>query len=175
MIKSLPHYKFQLFPVLLVALVLASCGSYKQASYYDDDDGIYASKNETVRVEKKNAQAVRSENQESNIYGDYFGDKAEEFGEILDDEIFTDVDKYSSNGTIDSTAVGAQFDYFDPNNSNSYVGNTAWGDNPSNVTINVYDNWGWGGFGWGWNDPWLWNGWGWGGFGWGWNTHRFWN
>ena len=139
MIKSLQLYNLHLPLALFLVLVVSSCGSYQQASYYEDD-GIYSSGNEVVRVEKKSPQAVRVENTESDIYGDYFGQKADEYGEILEDEIFTDVDSYSSNGAIDSTAVGAQSDYFDIN-SNTYRGNAAWGDNPSNVTINVYDNW----------------------------------
>ncbi|MEO0901528.1 MAG: hypothetical protein AAFY00_05730 [Bacteroidota bacterium] len=88
MIKSLQLHNFHLFSALSIVLILSSCGSYQQASYYEDD-GIYSSGNEVVRVEKKSPQAVRTENKESDIYGDYFGQKADEFGEILDDEIFS--------------------------------------------------------------------------------------
>ncbi|MEP4947948.1 MAG: hypothetical protein ABJU26_10430, partial [Flavobacteriaceae bacterium] len=147
MIKSLLHSKFQM-PALTVlgTLFLASCGSYQQASYYDDD-GIYSNGNNTVRVEKKSAEAVRIEQQESDIYGDYFGQKADEYDEILEDEIFTDVDGYYSTVENDSIPLGEQTDYFA--NNNTYTGNPGWGDNPTSVNINVYDNWGWGnGFGW---------------------------
>lgn len=172
--KSLPRTTFKLFSLLFITILFASCGSYQQASYYEDD-GIYSGRDAVTTVEKKSPEAVRIENKESDIYRDYFGQKAEEFGEILEDEIFTDVDSYYSGGVEnDSIPLGAQTDYFADNNT--YQGNPAWGDNPTNLTINVYDNWGWGGlgWGWGWNDPWLWNGWGWGGYGWGWGWNNPW-
>ncbi len=192
MIKSTPLPKFMAFAILpLAALFAASCGSYQQASYYDD--GIYSSGNRVVHVEKKSAEAVRLEDQESNLYGDYFGDKANEYGEILDEEIFTDVDSYSSQTQNDSIPYGEQTDYFAYNNT--YNGNPGWGDNPTSLTINVYDNWGWGGYygwnspywgfgygwggypyyNWGWYSPWRYNRWGWGGYyGWGYPYYGSW-
>lgn len=174
MLKSLPHNKIHIFAIPIVgALLVASCGSYQQASYYDD--GIYSSGNEVVRVEKKNADAVRMEEQESNIYGEYFGQKASEYEEILDSEIFTDIDGYSSQMANDTVPYGEQTDYFAYNNT--YNGNPGWGDNPSNLTINVYDNsWGWGGlgWGWGWNDPFWGYGWNSPYYGWGWGWNRPW-
>ncbi|MBO6534382.1 MAG: hypothetical protein JJ967_15200, partial [Muricauda sp.] len=170
MLQSLLHNKLRTPAILMVAaLFMASCGSYQQASYYDD--GIYTPNNRVVSVEKRNAQAERVEQQENNIYGDYFGDKANEYGEILDSEVFTDVDSYSSQTQNDTIPYGEQTDYFAYNNN--YNGNPGWGDNPSNISINVYDN----SWGWGWNDPWLWNGgWGWNaGWGWGWNNPWRWN
>ena len=177
MIKSIPRSKFlTAFSLSMAVILLVSCGSYQQASYYDDD-GIYSSREPVVRVEKQSAEGVRARQQESDIYGDYFGQKASEYGEILDEEIFTDIDGYSSQIQNDSIPLGEQTDYFA--NNNTYIGNPGWGDNPTNLTINVYDNWGWGGglgWGWGWNDPWLWNGWGWGGLGWGWGWNNWgWN
>ncbi|WP_421805488.1 hypothetical protein [Flagellimonas sp.] len=150
MLQSLLHNKLRTPAILTVStLFMASCGSYQQASYYDD--GIYTPNNRVVSVEKRNAQAERVEQQENNIYGDYFGDKANEYGEILDSEVFTDVDSYSSQTQNDTIPYGEQTDYFAYNNN--YNGNPGWGDNPSNISINVYDN----SWGWGWNDPWLWN------------------
>ena len=110
---------------LSVAILFASCGSYQQASYYEDD-GIYASGNRVVSVEKKNAEAVRAERVEDNIYGEYFGQKADQYGEILDSEIFTDVDEYSSTAQNDSIPLGEQTDYFA--NNNTYEGAGGWGD-----------------------------------------------
>ena len=173
MLKSLLHNNLRTPAVLMVsAIFVASCGSYQQASYYDD--GIYSSNDRVVGVEKRNAQGMRIEEQESNMYGEYFGDRANEIGEVLDSEVFTDIDSYSSQAQNDSIPFGEQTDYFAYNNN--YNGNPGWGDNPTSISINVYDNsWGWGGYGWGWNDPWLWNaGWGWNspyyGWGWGWNN-----
>jgi len=183
---------------LLVAVLVTSCGSYQQASYYEDD-GIYSSGNRVVQVEKKSPEAIRAQQVEDNIYGEYFGQKADQYGDILDNEVFTDIDDYYSGVENDSIAIGEQTDYFATNNT--YEGNEGWGDNPTNVSINVYDNgWGWGGFNdpwlwngglgfgwgwnnWGWNRPWGWNagfGWGWGGlgwnnWGWGWNRPWGWN
>jgi len=171
MIKLIPHRKFQALAILPVAtLLVASCGSYQQASYYED--GIYSSGDRVVRVEKKSAEAMRIEEQEQNIYGDYFGQKADEYAEILDEEIFTDIDSYSSQMQNDTIPLGEQTDYFAYNNT--YNGNPGWGDNPTSLTINVYDNnWGWGGF-YGWNDP-YWNfGWGYPYYGWGWGWNRPW-
>ena len=126
---SLPRQKFQYVATLaVVALLFASCGSYQQASYYDDD-GIYSNGNRVVAVEKKSAEAVKNERLEDDIYGDYFGEKAKEYDEILDSEIFTDVDSYYSGVQNDSVPIGAQTDYFAYNNT--YEGNPGWGDNPS--------------------------------------------
>ena len=70
---KLPHRKFYSSFVLgVLVLSLVSCGSYQQASYYDDD-GIYSSGNRVVSVEKRNPEAVRVQETESNIYGEYFG------------------------------------------------------------------------------------------------------
>ena len=163
---TLPRQKlYPIATVLLIAVFLVSCGSYQQASYYEDD-GIYATGNRVVRVEKKSAEAVAAEQQEKNMYGEYFGQRAQQYEEILDSEIFTDVDSYYSGVENDSLQIGEQTDYFA--DKNDYVGNPGWGDNPTNLTINIYDN------SWGWSDPWLWNaGWGWGYagyYGWGWNN-----
>src|SRR5690606_41740867 len=91
---------------IAASLLLASCGSYQQASYYDD--GIYSSGNEVVRVEKKNADAARMEEQESNIYGEYIGQKASECAASLDSAICTDLDRYSSQMANDTVPYGEQ-------------------------------------------------------------------
>ena len=83
MLKSLLHNNLRTPAVLMVsAIFVASCGSYQQASYYDD--GIYSSNDRVVGVEKRNAQGMRIEEQESNMYGEYFGDRANEIGEVLE-------------------------------------------------------------------------------------------
>lgn len=187
MSKTRPHNKFHIYSIPIVAtLLLASCGSYQQASYYGD--GIYSSGNEVVRVEKRNAEGVGAQQEEYNRYGDYFGQRAEQIGEVLDSEVFTDIDGYSSQMGNDTIPYGEQTDYLAYNNN--YNGYPGWGDNPSSVSINVYgNNWGWGGlygygglygwgnpywgygwnypyygWGWGWYNPWRYNRWGWGGY-----------
>jgi len=186
MIKSRSQNKIKTFGIPIgAAFLLASCGTYQQASYYDD--GIYSSGDEVVRVEKRNVDGVRAQQQETNQYEEYFGQRADQISEILDDEVFTDVDGYSSQDPNDSIPYGEQTDYMAYNNN--YSGNPGWGDNPTSLSINVYDNgWGWNGiygygglygwanpywghgwnypyygWGWGWNNPWRYNRWGWSG------------
>lgn len=149
MIYSLPHKKFgMLATVALIGIILVSCGSYQQASYYND--GIYTNGNPQVTE----GNYSRSQPQEqSNTYGDYFGEKANQYQDILDNEIFTDVDSYYGGSDQDSIAPAPQGNYFTSNNDyNAYAG---WGDNPTSVNINVY-NGGYGGFGYGYYDPWVW-------------------
>ncbi len=163
-----------------LAALAVSCGSYQQASYYDND-GIYGGSNDRVNVERVQTRPTQNKRQkEEDRYAAYFSQKAQQYDEILDGEIFTDIDSYTSNGANDSISGAPLTDYY--NSPNDYSGNGAWGDNPSSVTVNIYDNgwnnWGGGGF-WGWNDPWLWNNWGWnnwgwGGYGWGWNRWNNW-
>ncbi|WP_144804966.1 hypothetical protein [Maribacter sp. MAR_2009_72] len=165
-----------------MAIVAASCGSYEQASYYDND-GIY-SDNAPRMVEKRPAQ---TQNQEENTYSAYFGEKASQYDEILDSEIFTDIDSYSSNTDTLNIEDGQLTDYY--STENDYQGYGGWGDNATSVSINFYDNgwnnWGVAGFGWasplwgwnygygpyygyGWFSPWgwnRWNNWNYGGFG----------
>src|SRR5690606_39132824 len=119
-------------------------------------------------------------------YEEYFGQRADQIGDILDNEVFTDIDGYTSQNPNDSIPYGEQADYMAQNNN--YIGNPGWGDNPTSLSINVYDNsWGYGGlygfgglhaygwgypywgygwnyphygWGWGWNNPWRYNRWG---------------
>ena len=86
--KSLPHTKYQLFAVVVAAVLLTSCGSYQSASYYDDD-GIYASSDNAPRTttEQEEPRPVRTQraqrNNDSDVYQDYFGQQAEEYAETL--------------------------------------------------------------------------------------------
>lgn len=152
-------------------IMLSSCGSYQYVG--STSDGIYSEDEpEYVVIEDVSYQ----EEPNSNYYSNYFREKALEVESTEDvDPVFTDVDSYESQSNI---------------NSNQ---NAGWGDNSSQVNINVYDsgwnNWGWGypynGWNnWGWNRPfgwnygygwnnWGWNSWGWNNWGWnnwGWNS-----
>lgn len=137
----------------LLALVLTSCGTtYQNKSYYDND-GVYVSE-----TPKKVADADRKDNEK---YRDYFSSLNQE-----NQEVFTDVENYTSNDSIANAAE---------NQNRSY---SSWGSNSTeSIVVNVYDNnWGWNswnnfwyGPGWGWNNL-AWNSWYGPGWGWGWNS-----
>ena len=178
MTKLHPRLQTQSLVTLLgVIFLMASCGSYQQASYYDDD-GIYSEEPSRTTVytnpQKPKSQAKKSDG----VYDDYFGQKANELDQMMEDEVFTDVDDYYGGTEQDSLQVAEEGNYFDKD-SNDYLGYAGWGDNASETTINVYEgggfNYGWGGvgigigigWGWGWGGYWG-PGWGWGYPGWGW-------
>ncbi|RZJ65345.1 MAG: hypothetical protein EOO50_14295 [Flavobacterium sp.] len=126
----------------MFAMLLASCGTSRNTA---SNDGIYGD-NQTADTRQENT---------NNGYRQYFNS-------LQDDEIITDVERYSS--VQDSTQ----------RTDDGYAeGYSSWGGNADNVTINVYDNnWGYGY----WNNYWYGGGWGWGlgwnswyGPGWGWN------
>ena len=197
MIHSIPFSRFSAaFSLALLGIFAISCGSYQQASYYDND-GIYSSDTETVEVSPRK---VTKKQKENDTYTDYFAQKADQYDEILDSEIFTDVDSYSSkseNDSINSIDNSQLTDYY--TSENDYDGYGNWGDNNSNVSItyhnNAWNNSGWGGYGygygyggwnsyydygWGYNNPWsyrYYNPWGWGGYGYGYgnNYYNRWN
>lgn len=155
----------------LTSILLVSCGSYQAATY--EDDGIYSSeapqKRTVVVVEKPN-----SEN--SKYYEEYFGRTVTDYGEIVEDEIFTDVDNYSSQEVVEQDAEVARESY------------AAWEDAGDNVTVNVYNtqpyynsfyrpynNWGgyyyggWNNYYGGWNN--YYNAWPFCGLSWGWGSY----
>lgn len=156
--------------LLFSGMLLVSCGSYQNSSYYDND-GVYTGSQRNRQVASNNVE----QNNTNQAYQNYF--KSKQLN--AEEEVFTDVEGYSS---VEDSTVTSERNY------DSYA---AWGSNPSSVTVNVYDNnWGWNywnnwygpgmGMGWGWNNwyggGWGWNvGWGWNnwygpGWGWGWNN-----
>ncbi|HEX8562933.1 MAG TPA: hypothetical protein VF676_08145 [Flavobacterium sp.] len=164
--------KFLYSVIGLLGLLVASCGSYQNTSY-NDNDGIYGDN------QRKNNEVAKTSNVE---YQSYFG-SLQENNQV---EIFTDVDAYRTD--TDSTQTSESKGY--------ESGYAAWGGDTDNVTVNVYgNNWGytpwnyWYGpsYGWGWNTGWGWGysgwygpsfgiGWGWNswygpGYGWGWNNY----
>ncbi len=159
--------KIPFLGTLSLFFLLASCGSYEYVGY--DTDGIYGPDyNRTVEYPTDQETVVEPDN-DGTFYKNYFSEKAREYENVFDDnEIFTDVDSYEGdyNQEIDTLQY-----------NKSYAG---WGQNNSNVTINVIDN-GWNSWGWYdpwvWNDPWMWNSWRWNrpwrygpSYGWGWNN-----
>jgi len=149
-----------------MAVVASSCGSYQNVSYYDRD-GIYG---DVDKPQNNNQNPQVS--QQNNQYKEYFGSLQNNNEGV---ETFTDVENYKSN-----------YDNAQQNNNSEYSnGYSGWGNNSSNVNINVYDtNWGWNSWNnyWNWNIGWGWNSWygpnwGWGlnswygpNWGWGWNN-----
>ena len=153
-----------------ISVLLTSCGSYQNSSYYDSD-GIYGTtSNRTIET--------RAQNTPNNQYKDYFGSLQNN----QPVKIFTDVENYNDYSLENDT-----LQYNDKN----YPG---WGSNPQSVSVNFY-NTGWGinnwygnywygnnwygnnyyGNGW-YRNNWYGNNWGWNsGFGWGMNIGFGWN
>lgn len=150
----------------IVAIITTSCGSYQNASYYDND-GVYDTK------ERSQGQTVSNYNEESTAKSNEY---AQKFRAMQDDyTYFTDVDNYQSTQTDTVVSV-----YNTEYSNQNYAG---WGNNGTSVTVNYYNNgWGWNnwyspywgysnigwGAGWGWNS-WYGSNWGWN-VGWGWNS-----
>jgi len=162
--------------ILGFSLVMVSCGSYKNSTYYDRD-GIYGSD------ENENKTAERNVDK----YKDYFSTLRERNEQ---DQVFTDVENYSSiQDTLNNPSGTEKTNY------------SGWGNNQQPINVTIYDNnWGWNnygynslwnfgwnswygpniGYGWGWNNwygPNMGIGWGWNnwygpnmGYGWGWNN-----
>ena len=111
----------------LTTLLLASCSSYPSTAY--DDDGIYGNSNSNAVPVVVTKNVVVKQN--TKYYEDYFSNPLTDFGqngEILEEqEVFTDVDSYSSQ------PVSVQ------NNSVVVESYGAWEDADDNVTINVYN------------------------------------
>ncbi|NJB72579.1 hypothetical protein GGR42_003070 [Saonia flava] len=149
-----------------LGFLVASCGSYQQASYYDND-GIYSNRENEVAVESRHNPEIQAQKKEADPYGDYFEQRANEYDEILDSEVFTDIDGYYGEAETDSLAVAQKEDYF--SSENDYNGYAGWGDNSTSVSINIHSGLGFGfydyGTPWGWNN-WGWNNWGWNNWGW---------
>ncbi|MFA7444907.1 MAG: hypothetical protein WCY89_03110 [Flavobacteriaceae bacterium] len=140
-----------------VGFLVVSCGSYSNSSYYDND-GIYSGSNTAQRVELP--EVTENQVAESRYFSqfqddDYFQETDEPIG------IFTDVDAY----------------YGDESYSGGYAG---WGNETSNINVNVYGGsyWGWNGwYGsyWGWRPYWGWSSWYYPSYYWSWNWGIGWN
>jgi hypothetical protein len=150
------------------SMLIVSCGSYKNSTYYNRD-GIYESEENESNTAEKNVDK----------YKNYFSALREKNEQ---DQVFTDVENYSS---IQDTVI---------NQSGTEKGNySGWGNNQQPINVTIYDNnWGWNNWGYNslWNYGWNWNlgwnswygpnigyGWGWNnwygpniGWGWGWNN-----
>ena len=127
----------------LLSFLLASCGSYQNTSY-NDNDGVYGN---TRTYTQSNTNTANSQ------YKDYFSSLKDE---NVPTEIFTDVDSYGNYAESDSTQQTASTAY------------PAWGSSNSEVSINVYSNPMWStGFGLGFGYPYYGGYWGYPGYAWG--------
>jgi hypothetical protein len=154
--------------ILGFSMLMVSCGSYRNSTYYDRD-GIYGSEDNENKRPEKNVDK----------YKDYFSSLREKNEQ---EQVFTDVENYSS--IQDTTYSNSE------KTTSNYSG---WGNNQQPINVTIYDNnWGWNNYGYNsnWNYGWNWNlgwnswygpnvgyGWGWNnwydpnmGMGWGWNN-----
>ena len=142
--KTNTFYTKNLSPYLLIGLIsilITSCGSYQNSSYYDSD-GIYGNSGKAVT------------NNSSNHYKEYFNSLQTE---RVNDTIQSGNQDYPDWGSSS-------------NNSTIVVYTNPWSMNFGFDYGFGYPNYGWGGNNWGWgynNWSWGYNNWGWGGNNWG--------
>jgi len=136
------------FLIGFLSLLITSCGSYQNSSYYDND-GIYGTNGEKI---------VIKDNQPNNTsiqYKQYFNSLQ---NTSVSGEIFTDVNSYGNN--------------YDPQNDSIQAPSTgyaSWGSSPQETTVTVYPDSYWSiGFGFGWGYPYYGYGYGYPYYGYGW-------
>lgn len=149
--------KLGLLAIPAAFLALASCSSYQYSGY--EADGIYGESRPGI-FEQENPQTTEVRpNNNSSYYKNLFGQQSQMVGEVLESEIFTDVESYTSNdGYENYSEVGGDVAYVG--------GNAPWGEDPDTYTINIINN-GFGGFyspwrfgygygyGWGFGNPYF--------------------
>ncbi|WPO79024.1 hypothetical protein [Flavobacterium sp. KACC 22761] len=127
----------------LLSFLLASCGSYQNTSYYDND-GVYG--------KSTNTYAQTTTTGVNNQYKDYFKSLQDENQPT---EIFTDVDNYGNYAVNDSTQTAS-------------VAYPAWGSGTTETSVTYYSSPTWSfGIGFGWGYPYYGYGWGYPYYGWG--------
>ncbi len=127
--------KLTFYVALSLTFILASCGSYQYVGY--DSDGIYGS--DEIVYENSYRETPNSNN---NYYKNYFDEKSRQFENLSEDgDIFTDIDSY-------------QGDYEEVEDSTYVGGYSGWGQDNTDVTINVYSNYGYSNW---WYRPYAWN------------------
>ncbi|MAP54762.1 hypothetical protein [Altibacter sp.] len=127
------------------ALLLTACGTYNNG--YGDSDGIYNSETEVSTT------TVEDSNEKASYYKQYFESKDKAFEDLPEENlIFTDIEAYTTTESIDEDG------YIIVEESDYEEGYGAWGDNPENITVNVYNNGGFGWYGHGWFNPYWYGG-----------------
>lgn len=130
-------------------LLLTSCGTHNNG--YNQNDGIYASGNNTNAEEGNNN--VDDSYEKSNYYKQYFQSKSNAYSDLPEEgAIFTDIDAYSTTEHLDEDGnIIIEENY-------SEEGYGPWGSNGEEVTVNIYTSgsygfyspywyggyWGWG-------------------------------
>lgn len=129
--RNIPQFAF----IGFLCLLISSCGSYQNSSYYETD-GVYGSNSSRVVYNE-------SQNTSGNQYQEYFRSLQ---NTNSSSEIFTDVESYNNYEDVNDSIQA-------PN-----TGYASWGSNPQSTTIYINDiGWNnWYGAGWGWNNPWGW-------------------
>ncbi|MDX1544201.1 MAG: hypothetical protein R3214_09670 [Christiangramia sp.] len=116
-------------PVVLFAMV--SCGSYQYSGY--EADGIYGESRPGIWKQEEPQPTEVRPNNNNHYYKNLFAQQSEMYGEILESDIFTDVESYTSSDGYEN--------YNDIGGDVAYVGgNAPWGDDPDTYTINIYNN-----------------------------------
>lgn len=155
--KLLTFFDSNTTPTLavLASLVLCSCGSYQYVGSVEDS--IYSDYETTTENAPSNSTVSSNTNTPSNsssFYKTYFKEKSLQYenNSSSENDIFTDIDNYQDEYSVDNTSSQDQ--------NTNYAG---WGQNSgSNLTVNVYDNtpffnYGWGGpfaYNWRWRSRW---------------------
>jgi hypothetical protein len=137
-----------------LSMLVTSCGSYQNSSYYEND-GIYGTNGDKIvtKQTQTNPAAVQ--------YKEYFS-SLQNTGSS--DEIFTDVNNYSNNYNTENDSIQAPS-----------TGYASWGSSPQETSITVYPDsywsigfgWGYPYYGYGYGYPYYGYGWGYPYYGWG--------
>ena len=131
-----------IIPVVLFAMV--SCGSYQYSGY--EADGIYGESRPGIWEQQEPQTNEVKPNNNTSYYKNLFAQQSEMVGEVLESDIFTDVEDYTSNdGYENYSEVGGDVAYVG--------GNAPWGEDPDTYTINIINN----GFFWRLEPMALWN------------------
>ncbi|PZX94867.1 hypothetical protein DOS84_04765 [Flavobacterium aquariorum] len=156
--NALITWKTTLYSLIgFLSLVVTSCGSYQNSSYYDND-GVYSTNGEKIVIKDNQPNSASIQ------YKQYFSSLQSTGGS---GEIFTDVNSYGNNYDMENDSIQAPS-----------TGYASWGSSPQETTVVVYPDSYWSiGFGWGypyygygypyygWGYPYY--GWGYPGYGWG--------
>ncbi len=144
--------KLSLLFIPVVLFAFASCSSYQYSGY--EADGIYGEPRPGILEREQPETTEVKPNNNNSYYKNLFAQQSEMVGEVLESDIFTDVEDYSSNDGYDNySEVGGDVAYIG--------GNAPWGQDPDTYTINIYNNGFYGGF----YSPWR--------YGYGWNYHPY--
>lgn len=128
-----------------IILSLGACSSYQYSGY--ETDGIYGESRPGIWEQAENEQTQVKPNNQNNYYKNMFAQQSEMVGELLENDVFTDVDSYSSNDGYDN--------YSEVGGDVAYVGgNAPWGNDPDTYTVNIINNGS--GFGFGFGRPLGW-------------------